>query len=139
MQASQFEAFDSWRGSNAGTFAELGISEVDLSRKMRLLQLAYLCSRARTLSFAQIAASLSVTEDEVEMWMIDVIRAGLVEAKVDQVNAVVQVTRSTNATFNSSQWSDLRTRLLQWKKNITHCQGVLATTKQQINEMSIGR
>lgn len=54
------------------------------------------------------------------------IRSGLVEAKIDSLARVVNITRATKAAFSMQQWQDLRDRLQEWQHNIGEVKGVLA-------------
>ncbi|KAF9379817.1 bud emergence protein 1 [Mortierella sp. AD011] len=67
-----------------------GLDEEETLRKIRLLSLGSLGSEnlSRDLSYKDIAKALEVDEDHVELWAIDVIRAGLVEAKLNQASKV---------------------------------------------------
>ena len=112
--------------------AALGLDEAAIARKVRLLQLSNLCSASTTLPFAEISAALGVSVDDVEAWMIDIIRCGLVEARVDQVNARVIVNRSAAAEFDGTQWALLRDKLSQWKQSIGQCTEVLSSVKAEI-------
>ena len=87
---------------------------------MRLLDLATLCARSVSaeVSYADMAAVLDVSLDEVEAWVIDVIRAGLVSGKLSQVKQSFRVYRSTHRTFDKPQWTALEERLSQWQKSI---------------------
>lgn len=51
--------------------AELDADQLD--RKMRLLDLASLCSRSvsREVPYSEIASVLSISESQVESWVID--------------------------------------------------------------------
>ena len=82
-----------------------------------------------------------------------VVRAGLVEAKIDELNAKIIVrfvgavwavvarlllthqnamcSRSTFTAFGINQWRDLKVRLEAWQKNISDVQRVLSTVKLQ--------
>jgi len=93
---------------------------------MRLLDLASLCSRSVSteVPYAEIASVLRVPESEVEAWVIDVIRAGLVSGKLSQVNSSFRVYRSTYRTFGAEQWQLLEQRLVQWQSSIDR---ILAT------------
>lgn len=88
----------------------LGLSHADNLIKIRLLTLASLCADSTVVEFEAIAQKLEIEEATVENWVIDgklrrisshvpllnrcyaVIKAGLVEAKVDQSNRKVVVT-----------------------------------------------
>lgn len=118
-------------GKHAGLIKELGLNEEDTLRKIRLLSLASLGSEnlARELSYQEIAKALEVSEQEVELWVIDVIRAGLVEAKLNQVSKVVVVNRSIYRTFGTAQWQQLSQRLNGWKQSLAEILQVVANAK----------
>ncbi|KAI8391440.1 uncharacterized protein BYT42DRAFT_556858 [Radiomyces spectabilis] len=121
--------------SSYKTFAESNknmIKDADsYFRKMRLLSLASLGSEnlSRELTYAEIAKNLEISEDDVEMWVIDVIRAGLVEAKLDQLNKTVIVHRSIYRVFGKEQWQQLSTRLRTWKDNLNEILAVISNAK----------
>ncbi|KAI8061758.1 hypothetical protein BC940DRAFT_309684 [Gongronella butleri] len=100
-------------------------------RKIRLLSLASLGSEnlSRELTYAQISQALMIPEDEVEMWVIDVIRAGLVEAKLDQLNKTVIVHRSIYRVFGKEQWQQLSSRLNAWKDSLNDILQVVGNAK----------
>jgi len=118
-------------GKHAGLIKELGLDEEETLRKIRLLSLASLGSEnlARELSYQEIAKALEVSEQEVELWVIDVIRAGLVEAKLNQVSKVVVVNRSIYRTFGTAQWQQLSQRLSGWKQSLAEILQVVANAK----------
>ncbi|KAI8597836.1 hypothetical protein EDD21DRAFT_384327 [Dissophora ornata] len=116
---------------NGGLVKELGLDEEETLRKIRLLSLASLGSEnlTRELSYQEVANALEVQEDEVELWVIDVIRAGLVEAKLNQVSKVVIINRSIYRTFGTQQWQQLSNRLNGWKQSLAEILQVLANAK----------
>ena len=96
---------------------------------MRLLDLASLCAQSVSaeVSYKDIAQVLDVNVDDVESWVIDVIRAGLVSGKLSQVSQSFRVYRSTYRTFDHAQWASLEQRLTQWQSSI---QTLLQTMEQ---------
>ena len=76
------------------------------------------------MSFTKIASALDIQQDDVELWLIDVIRAGLVEGKLSQARQELLVHRSTYRTFGREEWEDLYSRLEDWKVALG---GVLAS------------
>ncbi|KAF9281395.1 hypothetical protein BGZ68_006655 [Mortierella alpina] len=116
---------------NAGLIKELGLDEEETLRKIRLLSLASLGSEnlTRELSYQEIAKALEIEETEVELWVIDVIRAGLVEAKLNQVSKVVIISRSIYRTFGTAQWQQLSQRLNGWKQSLADILQVIANAK----------
>ncbi|GJJ72594.1 translation initiation factor 3 subunit M [Entomortierella parvispora] len=116
---------------DAGLVKGLGLDEEETLRKIRLLSLASLGSEnlTRELSYQEIAKALEVEESEVELWVIDVIRAGLVEAKLNQVSKVVIINRSIYRTFGTAQWQQLSQRLSSWKQSLADILQVIANAK----------
>ena len=51
----------------------------------------------------------------MELWLIDIIRAGLVEGKLSQARQELLVHRSTYRTFGKEEWEELEARLDEWK------------------------
>jgi translation initiation factor 3 subunit M len=130
-------SFQQWLTANPKTLGTLGIEEEELTRKVRLLNLQFLCAEHKVVDFATVATRISIAPEDVELWIIDVIRAGLVEAKVDQLNAKVYVSRAAQASFDDSSWAELKTQLDVWQENITGVQGVFRQVETKILE--IGR
>ncbi|KAF9435344.1 hypothetical protein BGZ76_006476 [Entomortierella beljakovae] len=116
---------------NGSLVKDLGLDGEETLRKIRILSLASLGSEnlTRDLSYQDIAKALEVEESEVELWVIDVIRAGLVEAKLNQVSKVVVINRSIYRTFGNAQWQQLSQRLSGWKQSLAEILQVIANAK----------
>ncbi|RIA89008.1 hypothetical protein C1645_773446 [Glomus cerebriforme] len=116
---------------NPGDVEKFGLSIEDNTRKIRLLTLASLASEnvSREISYETIAKALEIEESEVEMWTIDVIRANLIEAKINQVKKTILVNRSTYRTFTMDQWEQLSSKLEGWKRSLTDILQVIANAK----------
>ncbi|KAF1805291.1 hypothetical protein V8B55DRAFT_1381061 [Mucor lusitanicus] len=134
----EFELLDVFLNGTLSTYQTFATAHTSLIKdadknihKMRLLSLASLGSEnlSRELTYAEIANNLQIPEDEVEMWVIDVIRAGLVEAKLDQLNKTVIVHRSIYRVFGKEQWKKLSTSLSAWKDNLNEILAVVANAK----------
>ncbi len=123
--------FQSWSSSNNAELSRLGLSSDDLLHKIRLLDLADLCalSISSDVPYSSIASTLGISEDEVELWVIDVIRAGLVSGKLSQVNNAFRVYKSTHRQFGKQQWQQLEARLVQWQKSINSIVESIAATR----------
>ncbi|CAB4423627.1 unnamed protein product [Rhizophagus irregularis] len=116
---------------NPDDVEKFGLSIEDNTRKIRLLTLASLASEnvSREISYETIAKALEIEESEVEMWTIDVIRANLIEAKINQVKKTILVNRSTYRTFTMEQWKQLSAKLEGWKKSLVDILQVIANAK----------
>lgn len=133
--------YQSWATSNSAELQRLSIPAALVERKVRLLEVTALCSRALESSRSQpddasgssggaevpyslISSSLSIPSSDVEATIIDVIRAGLVSGKLSQTRETFRVYRSTYRSFGAEQWGVLEERLAEWERTIS---GILAT------------
>ena len=105
-----------------------------LETKMRLLTLASLAASAgqtRTLAYSAIAKALAIPDAEVEKWVIDVIRAGLVEGKLSQSTQTFLIHRATYRVFGEAQWREVAARLAMWRGSLEGVLRVLAEQKRE--------
>ena len=112
-----------------------GLEPSVLHRKMRLLTLASLAAstQSRSLPYQHIERALQIPSEDVEMWVIDVIRAGLVEGKLSQLNQTFLIHRSTYRVFGEKQWAEVQGRLDTWR---TSLEGVLEVVRQERIKMA---
>ncbi|RDA96086.1 hypothetical protein CP533_5779 [Ophiocordyceps camponoti-saundersi (nom. inval.)] len=98
-----------------------------LHRKMRLLTFASLAAAtpSRELEYARIAKALQIPKENVEMWAIDVIRAGLVEGKLSQERQMFLVHKVTYRVFGQKQYQELATRVDHWRGTLRNVLEVL--------------
>merc|ERR1711892_395382 len=90
----------------------------DNTRKMKLLSFMQLAENRSEISFAEIQQSIQIKEDEVEEFLIDVIKTKLVRAKIAQGDGTVYVSSTMHRTFGPGDWQQLHQLLSQWKNNI---------------------
>lgn len=123
--------YNDFKDEHEGWVEESGLDAGALNRKMRLLTLASLAASAgqtRSLPYEKIAKALQIPIEDVEMWVIDVIRAGLVEGKLSQLNQTFLIHRSTYRVFGDNQWREVASRLDMWRNSLT---GVLQVIQQE--------
>jgi len=96
----------------------LGLKHEDNTRKMKLLSFMQLAENRSEISFAEIQQSIQIQEDEVEEFLIDVIKTKLVRAKIAQGDGIVYVSSTMHRTFGPGDWQQLHQLLSQWKNNI---------------------
>ena len=91
-----------------------------LSTKIRLLTLSSIAASApnRSVPYSTIASSLQIPSEDVEMWVIDTIRAGLVEGKLSQMRQEFLVQRATYRVFGEKQWAEIQGRLMVWRRSL---------------------
>ncbi|KAF5363986.1 hypothetical protein D9756_000250 [Leucocoprinus leucothites] len=109
-----------WQASHPGAAEKYNLSNIELERKMRLLTLAALGFKniGQNLPYTKIAEALQVDVSEVEKWVIDIIRAGLLWGKLSQTTQSLYVVRSSVRTFEKEQWEILEKRVLAWKSGL---------------------
>ncbi|KAK8138676.1 PCI-domain-containing protein [Apiospora sp. TS-2023a] len=107
-----------------------------LHRKIRLLTFASLAASqpSREIPYKLITKALSIPENEIELWAIDVIRAGLVEGKLSQREKVFLVHRTVYRVFGEKQWRELGDRVDGWRRTIAAVAAALR--KEQSNAES---
>jgi translation initiation factor 3 subunit M len=135
--SERLEELNDFKEEHEGWIEKEDLDEGALDRKMRLLTLASLAAGAgqtRELPYAQIAKALQITEEDVELWVIDVIRAGLVEGKLSQSNKTFLIHRSTYRVFGENQWREVAARLDMWKSSLS---GVLRIVRQERENFKI--
>ena len=118
--------FLAYEGAHPGVLAQHGIDREKALRDMRLLSLSLLASEYEEIPYAEVSATLQVPQEEVEAWVVEAITAGLVEARMDQQQEVVMVTRATHRHFTQRDWAKLQEKLHLWRGNV---QGLLATLR----------
>ncbi|KAI3616701.1 pci domain-containing protein [Moniliophthora roreri] len=125
--------FQSWQDSHGGVFEKYNLDKEHLEHKIRLLTLASLGFQnvGQNLPYSRIAEVLQVDNAEVEKWVIDVIRVGLLSGKLSQTKQTLHVTRSTARTFEHEQWEALEKRLLAWKSGLNNVLEVVANARRQ--------
>lgn len=129
-----YDDLQDFKEANPSFFADSGLDEDILDRKMRLLTLASLAAQAyqsRTLPYSTIAKALNVPSEDVEVWMIDSIRSGLVEGKLSQQKQEFLIHRSTYRVFGENQWREVASRLETWKSSLVNVLAVIRTQKEE--------
>lgn len=123
--------YTTFASSNSNEISRLGLNSDELAHKIRLLDLADLCalSISSDVPYSSIASTLKISEDEVETWVIDVIRAGLVSGKLSQVKQAFRVYKSTHRQFGKKEWEGLEKRLVEWQKSINAILESVAATR----------
>ncbi|KAM3086620.1 hypothetical protein ACMFMG_000746 [Clarireedia jacksonii] len=128
----ELEDYNDFQDEHDGFVEKENLDNSKLHRKMRLLTLASLAASTHTreLEYKRISKALQVPSEDVEMWVIDVIRAGLVEGKLSQQKQVFLVHRTTYRVFGEKQWREVATRLDQWKESLRGVKEVISRERQ---------
>ncbi|KAF8451509.1 PCI domain-containing protein [Terfezia claveryi] len=128
------EDYEEFNDINENWLEDNGLSHPALLRKIRLLTLASLSTRTptRSLPYKAISKALHISSDDVEMWVIDVIRAGLVEGKLSQLNQTFLIHRSSYRVFGLDQWLEVSDRLEVWKGTLRGILDVIRASRESV-------
>ncbi|CAG9764598.1 unnamed protein product [Ceutorhynchus assimilis] len=113
-----------------------GLNHEQNLRKMRLLSFMQLAETTPEISFEAIEQELHIKKEEVEAFIIEVLKTKLVSARMDQSARKVFVTSTMHRTFGRSQWQQLKDLLSSWKNNLAVVQeGMKSVTAAQVELM----
>jgi len=132
--SEDLDDFNDFMDEHDGWLEQSGLDLSTLTRKIRLLTLASLAAtsgQTRSLPYSAIAKALQIPASDVEMWVIDVIRAGLVEGKLSQLNQTFLIHRSTYRVFGENQWREVASRLDMWRNSLLGVLQVVQTEKER--------
>lgn len=105
----------------------IGLSHELNMQKMRLLTFMLLAETAKEISFETIKQEMRLEEDEVEGFVIEVLRTKAVRAKIDHLQRQVVISSTTHRTFGRQQWLFLRDLLDVWHHDLNMVLGSLQT------------
>ncbi|KAF7792843.1 hypothetical protein EIP86_003944 [Pleurotus ostreatoroseus] len=125
--------YKAWEQKHDDAITKHNLDKAQLERKIRLLSLTTLAFQnvGRDLTYAVIADLLQVEPSQVERWVIDVIRAGLVFGKLSQTSQSFHIIRATARAFEREQWEALEKRLTAWKSGLAGVVEVVAAARKR--------
>ena len=106
-----------------------------LDRKVRILALTRSASQAaisnRTIPYTLFADTIELPVDEVEVWIIDAIRAGLIEGRLSQMSQSFSLHRATPVgQFGADEWKTVASKLTGWKSSLKDVLEVLKNARE---------
>lgn len=69
-------------------------------------------------SYLKVATKLSVTEEQVEEWIVKGVSIGVIQARLDQVNREVNVLHRVHRHFGQDQWIELQQAISKWRTQL---------------------
>ncbi|KAL9109268.1 MAG: hypothetical protein Q9227_006023 [Pyrenula ochraceoflavens] len=133
LAGDDYSTYQDFLETNSLDSLSLSSASSVIDTKMRLLTLASLAAASsnRSVPYSHISSSLQVPREDVEMWVIDTIRAGLVEGKLSQLKGEFLVQRATYRVFGEKQWTEIQGRLMVWRRSLEGVLGVIRTEKEK--------
>jgi len=123
----QLDAYVKFYEENKGFVDGLGLKHQDNLGKIKLLSFMQMAENRSEIPMAELSQNLDIPENEIEDFLIDVIKTRLVRAKISQGEGVVYVSSTMHRTFQTSDWNQLHKLLLGWKTNLSVVKEHLST------------
>jgi len=138
--SEQLESYVKFYEKNQAFVDGLGLKHQDSLRKMRLLSFMQIAENRSEIPLAELGQTLDIGDNEIEEFLIDVIKTRLVRAKISQGDGVVYVSSTMHRTFSPSDWNHLYNLLQGWKTNLNtvkdHLSTIAATQVELMHERS---
>ncbi|KAK2181283.1 hypothetical protein NP493_402g01000 [Ridgeia piscesae] len=97
----------------------LGLSHEHNLQKMRLLTFMQMAEEKQEIYFDTIQDEMNLTSDDIEAYIIEVLRTKAVRAKIDHIAKKVVISSTTQRTFSRQQWQLIRDQLEAWQSNLS--------------------
>ncbi|CAG0899536.1 unnamed protein product [Cyprideis torosa] len=130
-----YHDFLAFHEKNPGLLEKLGLKKEPLLQKIRLLTFMQSTATDPEVSFERIEKELDLSPEQVEPFIFDVLRTGLVKARMDQHKKKVTVSASVQRTFGDEQWNQVAAILKLWKNNLSQVEasmGQVLAMKEEI-------
>ncbi|KAJ8023927.1 Eukaryotic translation initiation factor 3 subunit M [Holothuria leucospilota] len=134
--SGNLQMYQDFYNTNRDFIQTLALNHEDTIHKMRILTFMGMAVDQKELSFDQIEQALKMQEEEVERFIIEVVKSKMAQVKIDQKNRKVFVSYVTHRTFGKHQWQQLRDILTSWQKNLAHIRERLDTVANPPEETS---
>ena len=103
--------------SSGSIISDLGLDADECMTKMRTMALSTLGKKGDC-AYSEIKDALMCEEAEVEECVVQAVGAGVVDAKMDQINKRVVFTRCTDRVFSGAEWRELGAKISSWRGSI---------------------
>ena len=115
---------------------EIGLDHAANIHKMRILTTLSLSVQEKEISFHDLRGILGFTEeDDIEEYIIDLIKSKLLHAKMDEMNERMIIRSSCVRTFGTDEWQQLEQKLQSW---FTNMQAIRSSLEQVVQVGVVG-
>ena len=123
------------KGNKLMTCFITGLKHEENMRKMRILTFMQLAEGAAELPFELLEKQLQLPNDQVEEFVIQVLKTKLVRARMDQLNNKVLVSSTMHRTFGKQHWLQLRELLTTWRSQLRQVKDSMLTIVNEQAEL----
>ena len=103
---------------NSNFVASTGLNHERNLRKIRILTFISLVNKRDEITFEELSKELNLNVDDVESFIIDVLKTRLARVRIDGVEERVITSSAAHRTFGNAQWQILQQRLKEWQTNL---------------------
>jgi len=93
---------------------ESGLSHEQMIHKMRILTLLTLSANVTELPFKTLIERLDLEQDNMEEFLIDVVKSKLMHAKIDEINEKIIIRSTSRRSFDRKEWEEVQLKLSAW-------------------------
>ncbi|EFO85768.1 hypothetical protein GCK72_005384 [Caenorhabditis remanei] len=119
-----------------GSWDDLKRQKDFLTAKIRLMAIMELAlarpTKARTVSFKEIATKCQIPFDEVEFLVMKALSKDLIRGDINQVEQVVYVSWVQPRVLDNAQIMLMATRVSEWRKDVTLMEGIVSKEAREI-------
>lgn len=115
-------AFNNLKATQPQTVAllkELNLDLDSIEHNLKIMKIASLAALRSPLPFQDISDALSVPKDEVEIWVIEAISAGVIVGNIDQLTETVSISSYFHHSFGLEQWKKLQLSFLNLQSQMS--------------------
>jgi len=135
--AEKLSAYVSFYQKQKAFVESLGLKHEENFKKMQALTFLQMAETHSELSFDVLEKELQIQPNQIEGFVIDVLKTRLVRARLDQCARKVHIISALKRSFNRQQWEQLRQVLVEWKSNLSvitdNLTTVLSNPQQLVN------
>lgn len=124
------EDFRQFSPADLEQFKNAGLEQAEAENKLRSLTLATLGSQSNQIPYSTVCTALQIQDEDVEAYVVNAIADGTIDARLDQLKRIVNVSRTIQRQFSRAQWVSLGDTLQAWQSNLKNLLQSIDTTKE---------
>ena len=119
MLTFHYSEYKKFLETHPNTITEFKLNSNILINKIKLLTLVDLGTKSKIVTFEHISRCLDLSMIQVDGLVIEAVRFGLCQAKINVIDEIVEFKHVPARIFNIDQWKYLYARLQQFRNSLT--------------------
>lgn len=133
VASGDYAGFTAFKGKHGDFLSDNHFDAEQLERKVRILALAKAASQSsqKKIPYSVFSKAIDIPEDEVEHWIIDAIRVGLIEGRLSQMSQSFSLHVATPVgKFGLEEWNTIAVKLDAWKAGLKDTLEILKNARE---------